>query len=245
MRLRTVWVGAVAVMMACGEAVGPPGVASGPGDLEFTAPMLRAGLDPSRSTQWNDSALADEPHRVPIDVRTVSDASALLPQIYSTFLTGEWRLNELWYEVGMYGVGNAYSMQVHARVMSAAGTVLLDADGPRREERSLFWMAFYPHMRDVFLVGTYCGAQAELKADFEARSELPVLGSKILKSQKNESTVVIQAPCPSSGGGGSMQFTDGYRVFLCQYEAWVDTKGNVIQVEFFGCTEVSREVLAE
>jgi len=246
MRLRPMVLGMAMAAMACGEAVGPPTIADGTGALEFHAAFPRGVRPADRTTFSND--LSEWPGGLPLHppmtVAADVDPSTLLPLIFSSYVAGEFIGRELWVDAGFYGVGTGFSQQATVRAVDAAGIVKEEA-GMRYEEAGLLWGPLHPHIREPFTVSRECGVSAEVPARFEARTEVPTLRGKFLRAQDSKTISVAQAVCPPpNGSGGPVLRRGGTRLYLCQYELWTDADGDVIDVNFYGCTEVSGEVLA-
>ena len=244
MRLRG-WMGLGALVMgavACGgESVGPPAVQSG--DLVFDVPAAKPRAIEQPYRTWDEPATPEELARAKaVNEGVLAEGEAAVPWIFDSYVLGEWDYDRFRMQAGMFAVGTGYDIRADVQFTDVNGRAKLGEPLTRSEEGPLYTY-MRPHAERWYTPGAACGTDAVMNARFVAFSKLPVLGAEVAKAEQTQSGVSAQARCQSpsttTGGGGVTYKTDGYRVFLCFYEVWTDIDGDVIDVFFFGCTEVS------
>jgi len=235
--------------VGCGDAVGPQG--SGGRDLEFVAPSASSGIPAPRQRHWN-SPITDEDRSLAEAAVAAMDATAgVLPALlFSKFVHGEWRLNDLWIQFGFFGMGTGYTVTPRVEIRGSDGRLLqLATVEPRSEEQGLY-SVMRPTSEVVVPTSAFCGGQAAVTVTFEVRSKGTFAGESVTLLNKDVAqAVILQQRCPDpitplGGGGAVLPSAGGTRLWLCQYEVWTDLDGDVIDVFFFGCTEVLGGFLA-
>lgn len=251
MRLRGLMVlGALAMGAAgCGESVGPPAEGR---DLEFVAPVTRSGVDPSLQRSWDEPITDAERQR--LDARLAAETvDEVLPALlFSKYVTGEWNQNSLTMSYGMLGAGTGYTMSPKADFRARDGRLLESRNGlGRSEDQPIYWY-MRPASSETVTIADACGVTAVVNVTFEVRSTGFSLGEprtyrNVDIAQTNTDQPNCSQPGGGSGGGssGTTYVNDGTRIWLCYYEVWMDLDGDVIDVFFFGCSEVGGLYLAE
>lgn len=233
--------------VGCGDVAGPTIAAAR--DLEFHAPDPFGRREAASVRAWDDPISEVERARLEAAVARDAEGVILPPLILSSYLSGEWNRNELWIQYGFFGAGSGYAMTPRAEFRDASGALVGERAGfGRREEQGVYWY-MHPAGEELMLAGRDCGLHAGVNVQFEVRSVGTILGERVtLRNVSSAQRVIAQTMCPvSSGGVGRVEIptSDGTTLWLCQYEVWTDIDGDVIDVFFFGCTQVTGQLYAE
>lgn len=249
MRSRKWWM--MVVVLAAGPMVGACGDDSlapmdlsaevGAKDLDVWVPPLvpATGMVESRAIEW------------PADWKLSSEASQAFSRgsrgtsgessayIGDVFLTAGWNGDELWYEYGMMGIGTGYSMTPTVRILKPDGSELLSETGTGiKLTLSPIPVSFTPAMREVIRTGIWCGLTANISVEFRSFTGINVDAFNIgLSASRTQRTATSQPGCaPTPPGAGAPGGGSGGYITYCRYDAWYTSWGQLIAIEFLGCT---------
>lgn len=159
--------------------------------------------------------------------------------IAGTFVVAGWDGDELWYEYGMSGMGTGYAMVPTVRILKADGSTMLSETGSGiKLHLSPIPVSFTPAMREVIRTGIPCGLTANVSVEFRSFTGIEFEAFNLaFSASRTQRAATTQPGCPPSppGSGAPGGGSGGY-ITYCRYEAWYTSWGELIAIEFLGCT---------
>ncbi|MDH5234769.1 MAG: hypothetical protein OEW77_07385 [Gemmatimonadota bacterium] len=225
----------VAVVAACGDAVGPPGSAGAGRDLEFAVPVGAMVLSHTQDTLSRAAT--------PIGAASALDDAGgvwTTPRVDDYWLRAWFSGSVLVLEYGLRGVGTGYTISPSVSVVGANSQPIPISEVKGLEEDTGILMYFEPSGREQWDTRSTCGASASANANFTIRVSLPMLSKYAAWSLTEQSTArANQAPCappPAPTAGG--EEIRGDELYLCWYNVWVDSLGRVVEYEELYCEKI-------
>lgn len=240
MRLRGLMVlGVLAFGTAgCGDSVGPP-VGSGR-DLEFEVPEARYSSAAGTAASVDGLERTNE-QAAQMDAALIGEEEAGLPALlWDAYVYVTWQLDQLFISYGLTGAGTGYSMTPTMSIEEPGASKRYLHSTGQSEDQGIWWYQ-HPFNEEQHSASSLCGSAGEARVAFEVRSRGSIGGiGYSYTNNTNRSARGVQVPCPpATQGNGTLTTTtvvdSGDRIYLCSYELWINSAGDVVALVFLGC----------